>query len=338
MTRTAWLFPGLNGIDHPDELAPLLALPPFRRRWQLVQRGFADAPGFAAFDAGLQQGAALQREPRSWPWQALAVAAMQQAMAESLQARGHAAQWLSGYSIGDLGRALHAGVVSFARCVAFAAALPPLPVGTGTSLAVLLPPTLPAAAVATSCTRTGVACSRLSDRLLLIAGPAQPVEAAAVALSARGCRVRRLAACALHAPVQRPLATLLARRLRRAAMRPPTLPMFSSLSLQPLHQVEQVRRELAQNVAAACDFATAVRRLHHDHGVDTFVDLGPGRHAQRFVEHCRLPVRVLSALDLLRQPPPYGARRSIVAAAPARMRHGSDSSTAAAPGRRNATS
>lgn len=296
--RTAFVFPGLNGCAHAAEHLPLLRLPGFVARWQVVVHRFAARAGFAAFADALFGGRELPSGAAVWPLRALTVTAMQLAMAERLEAAGEHADWLCGYSIGDVARACHAGVCDFADVVDFAAALPPLADGPGTTAALHGASPAVADRLAAAAAGLGLDPSRLSPRFLLVAGGVAPI--AQLLAAARELRVHGavIGACPLHARAQQPLAARLRTALARHRLRPPRRPLFSTLWGRAVARSDDLRAELAANVAAPCDFATAVRRLHEDHGVSRFVDLGPGRHAQRFVRHHELPLTAVAAADL----------------------------------------
>lgn len=284
VARTAFVFPGLNSAGHTTEDASMVRRPGFAARWQTVAASFADVPGFAAFSRQLLAGETLPVHARTWPWRALAIAAMQLAVAEELEQAGERADWLCGYSIGEVARSCHAGAFSFAALVAFARALPPLPIAHGTTVAVQAGSAVRVDDAARRLADAGVTGSRLSPRFLMVAGPEEPMRRALASLD-RGVHVQTIATCALHAPLQAPLAGRLAVALAGRALAPRREGVFSTLLGRPLQPGDDFGGELAANVAAPCDFATTIRRLHEEHGVTRFVDLGPGRHAQRFVRH-----------------------------------------------------
>jgi acyl transferase domain-containing protein len=283
--RTAFVFPGLNGAAAVAGVPWQLRLPGFVVRWQLLAATFGARPGFAGFARALHAGAPLPRDPATWPWRALVVAAMQLATAERLEQRGEHAAWLAGYSIGDLARSVHAGVMSFAQLVAFAAALPELPAVSGGTLAIVTPGPAATAVLQRELTPVPVAVSRLSPRFLLLAGAEPELGRAAAVAQRHGAHARALGDCPLHAPALQPLATLLGTAAGTAALQPPQRRMFSTLWQRPITAGDSLAPEFAANVAAPVDFAAAVHTLHVEHGVTRFVDLGPGRHAERFVAH-----------------------------------------------------
>lgn len=307
MPATAFVFPGLNGADRANTADAAAAaatrhLPGFGARWQVVVEAFANQRGFTAFDAALRHDHQLPRSPASWPWRALAVAAMQLATVDELERRGERATWLCGYSIGDLARSCHAGATTWAQVVAFAAALPTMPAVAGKTVAAVTATAGLGADLLASLRNLGVEACRLSPRFLLLAGASATLRRARPALVGPGVRVRELGPCPLHSALLQPLAALLADRARRSPFATPRQAIFSTVWGRATTPADDLRTELTANVAAPIDFAHAVRTLHVQHGVVRFVDLGPGRHAQRFVAHHRLPVAAVHAQDVLGMP------------------------------------
>lgn len=296
---TAFVFPGLNGAAHAAENVPLLRRPGFVGRWQTVTKACRRTPGFAEFAAALHAGRELPLSPATWPWRALAVVAMQLAMAEELEARGENADWLCGYSVGDVARSCHAGAFTFDELVAFAAGLSALPVTGGATACAQAGADVDLHELQRRVEAFGALCSRLSPRFLMFAGTSAVVDAAQRAARGRGVRAKEIATCALHSPQQRSLGSALAQALASHRLRPVQRDVFSTLWGRPLSPADDLRAELVANVTSPCDFATAIRRLHDEHGVTRFIDLGPGRHAQRFVRHHDLEVEALGAGDLV---------------------------------------
>ncbi len=296
---TAFVFPGLNGAGHPDDYAWMLRLPGFQAHWALVVAAFATTPGFARFDAALQAGDELPRAAPAWSFRALAVAAMQLAAATALERRGEHADWLCGYSLGDLARSCHARAATFAQLVAFAAGLPALPCVDGASAAAITRDHAATTALRRTLQAVGVAACRLSPRFVLFAGEPAAMAAARSAAAAAGAHVRDLGDCPLHAPVLRDTAGMLHVASRGVAMRGACRRMFSTLWGRAVTGSDDLRREFTANVAQPIDFARAVSRLRRRHGVTRFVDLGPGRHASRFVRHHGTGVHAVHCSELL---------------------------------------
>jgi [acyl-carrier-protein] S-malonyltransferase len=326
--RTAFVFPGLNGCANLAEHEPQLALPGFRDRWALVRAAFAGRPELDAFADALRTGSPLPESPAAWPLRALAVVALQLATADALEAAGVAADHVCGYSVGDVARSAFAGAFDFADVVAFAAALPALPRTAGATFALHAADAAACAAAAARCRAAGAAASELSPRFVLLGGSTVALTAARAACAGLPVRFTATGDCPLHSPRQRPLQRRLRAALANARLTAPHRATFSTLLGRALEPADDLRDELTANVAAPCDFAAAVRALHERHGVTHFVDLGPGRHAQRFVRHHELPVTAVAASELLAA---HGAFSKSSVTVPARTRHGAAATIAAAP-------
>ncbi len=296
---TAFVFPGLDGAGQPAEHAWALTLPGFDERWAHVAAWCGGEAGFRDFERALREGRALPAAPAAWRWRALAVMAMQLAAADELERRGERAQWLCGYSLGDLARSCHAGVATFAQFVQFAASLPPLPCVRGSTIAAVLGNGRATTALRATLRAAGIAACRLSPRFLLVAGDDATRERAHALATAAGARVRAVGDCPLHAPVLRGLAGILEQAARTARVLPAARAMFSTLWGRAVVAADDLLGEFTTNVAAPIDFSRAVQRLRVRHGVTRFVDLGPGRHASAFVRHHEADVQAVHCRELL---------------------------------------
>ena len=302
VSRTAFLFPGLDSMRRPADVAPILALPRFEVHWRAVAGAYGELTQFRACDAALRAADAEVLFSREVvPITALAIAAMQTASAEELTARGFHADVLCGYSLGDVARTIFAGCGSFAQLVGFARALPlALPWAAGLSVVAASPDTPQAiAAGAITLAAAGASVSWLSPRVVTFSGAAEPMRAAAAELRALRWRTRELIGCALHAPEQHALSDLLGRALALAPVRDPRLPIESAVVEATLTTADEVRDELARNAMAPCDLLGAIERLRDHHGVTRIVDVGPGRGTERLMRHYDPPIATISAIDLL---------------------------------------
>lgn len=309
MSVTALLFPGLNCMRRALDFVPLLQLPGFGERWAMVHTAFADSPDFAAFDRALWSGDIRTLHDREHLHRlALAVATLQVTLAEALAHRGVQADWVCGWSAGDVARTLHAGSATFRDLMALTRSLPdPLP-GTGEldgTTAVAVAPDAPEgkAAGRAQLQREPVTACWLSDRVAMLAGNAQEVAGAKRSLGGLGWRCHTLVDCAMHTARRAPLAAMLHDALAAVRLRPPQLGLFSSIEGRPLHTAAELRAELSTNVAARYDFAAAIGSLRRDHGVTRFVDVGPGSTAAHLLRHCDPPLHAEAAALLINRCP-----------------------------------
>jgi acyl transferase domain-containing protein len=298
---TAFLFPGLDALRRADDLAALHTLPEFASRWHVLGAAL-DVHARARVAAALREGhlAALFARD-AIVGGALAIVALQTASAAALERRGCRAQWVCGYSLGDVARAAHARCFSLEALADFVRVLPrELPFVEGVTMAATGAGDADELASASAgLAAAGLAVSRLSPRLLTFAGPRASAEDAARDLRSRRWRTRELIGCVLHAPEQSGLATLLHDALQGRALAAPDRAMESAVLGVPIDSAARLREELAVNPRAPCDFASAIERLRTVHGVTRFIDIGPGRSAQRLLRHFDPPIEASSALDIL---------------------------------------
>lgn len=300
---TAFVFPGLDGVQRAIDFRPLTCRPRFLALWERATARFGDDPGFRAFRTGLLRGnARLLPSVEDWRWPALAVATMQLAIAEELTQRGVRPTVVTGYSIGNVARSLFAGIADHDALLEFTAGLGQIHRGGGVTVIAF---GKNSASAAQAIGRLGVHAehvSRLSDRIFAV-----PVETAAEdrvrsILRAHGMRLFELAPCGLHGPMQRAFANELRWHLDLARLAPQQIPVLSSQTRQVLRSARDHCEDLSNNVATPFDFAATVRKLHADHGIRRFVNVGPGRHAEHFVQHTGLRVEIVNAVELLASP------------------------------------
>jgi [acyl-carrier-protein] S-malonyltransferase len=95
---------------------------------------------------------------------------------------------------------------------------------------------------------------------------------------ARGARkvVPLLVSGAFHSPVMAPAAAGLAAAIAAATLRDPTIPIIANISALPLMDASALRDELARQIAAPVRWTQTVEYLAA-HGIDTFIEIGPGQ-------------------------------------------------------------
>ncbi len=127
---------------------------------------------------------------------------------------------------------------------------------------------------------------------LVIAGDQGPLEEAMRLARERGATVLRLPISVPgHTPEMRDAANEMERILSSLRFRDPTVPLVSNISGGLLTTAEEVRQELGEQICAAVEWVRCMGSMVN-HGVATFVEVGPGRAlsniAGRFGQNFRL--------------------------------------------------
>ncbi|WP_330343216.1 acyltransferase domain-containing protein [Streptomyces sp. NBC_00557] len=228
------------------------------------------------------------------------VFSVQYALARALTELGAAPAALAGYSIGEPAAACVAGVLTLqdalrlvVRRARLMAELPP-----GAMLAVMAGP-----GQLTAYLDGTVSVAALNGPAqTVLSGPAGPIEQAARELTAQGVACRRLATThAFHSAQARPLAKPLERLLGTLPLRPPALPLLSSVTGNWLRAEEATSpgywaAQLSRTIRFA-DQLTLAWRLPRP----LLVELGPGQALSRLaLQHpdrpADAPARVVQTL------------------------------------------
>jgi [acyl-carrier-protein] S-malonyltransferase len=140
-----------------------------------------------------------------------------------------------------------------------------------------------------------------SGRQIVVSGTTAEVETVLErARTAGALRARRIpVGGAYHSPLMTPARDSLARLLRDARLRPPTIPFVSSVTGDLVTDVEAYRELLLQQVTRPVRWHTVVQRLTAA-GITQYVEAGPGRVLSGLVREAARGTRQLTALEALR--------------------------------------
>jgi [acyl-carrier-protein] S-malonyltransferase len=114
----------------------------------------------------------------------------------------------------------------------------------------------------------------------------------------RGARVLRLPISTPgHTPLMRDAALEFSRLMAALPFHDPNPPIVSNISARLLTTAEQVRKELADQICAAVQWARCVLAMERQ-GAGTFIEIGPGRALSKLVRRISDDARVLDADDV----------------------------------------
>jgi [acyl-carrier-protein] S-malonyltransferase len=113
---------------------------------------------------------------------------------------------------------------------------------------------------------------------IVISGELKALELAMELAKARGARkVMPLAVSgAFHSPVMQPAAAGLARTIENTSVRDAQIPLIGNIHAAPLTGAEDIRMELAQQIATPVQWIRSIEYLVSE-GVTTFIEIGPGQ-------------------------------------------------------------
>jgi [acyl-carrier-protein] S-malonyltransferase len=81
---------------------------------------------------------------------------------------------------------------------------------------------------------------------------------------------------AAHSPLMADAASAMAVQVAATPMRDPSAPLLTNAGARPIVTADEARRELVDHLTAGVDWVAAVEAMTAA-GVDTFIEVGPGR-------------------------------------------------------------
>jgi len=225
----------------------------------------------------------------------------------AMEAEGWPApDFVAGHSLGEYSALVAAGALSLATAVQTVRARgrymqAAVPVGVGAMAAILGADT---ETVARACAEAaqGEVCSPAninSPKQIVIAGNAGAVDRAIELLKARGVRkaVRLNVSAPFHCALMRPAQERLANDLAQIEFNDLSIPLVTNVDAQPLREGNEARDALVRQVSAPVRWREAIERLASEHGVKTFVEVGPGKVLAGLVRQIAPDVRCLNVED-----------------------------------------
>jgi [acyl-carrier-protein] S-malonyltransferase len=116
---------------------------------------------------------------------------------------------------------------------------------------------------------------------------------------ARGAKlVQRLAvSIASHSPLMQQASVHFSELLSQVNMRPPIVPLIANISAQMLNSVEELRHELNGQLTRPVQWTNSVHTMV-EHGVETFIELGPKQVLTSLIRRINSQVQTLSLSDV----------------------------------------
>lgn len=133
---------------------------------------------------------------------------------------------------------------------------------------------------------------------VVVSGERAAIEAAAEIAKELGARkvVILPVSVAAHSPLMTEAAEGMRAALRDVPFRDPQPPLLANADAHPITTAEGAREELVDHLTRGVDWVAAVRRMVAD-GVDTFIEVGPGKVLRGLVDRIAPDATVLATDD-----------------------------------------
>jgi len=202
-----------------------------------------------------------------------------------LQEKGLSAAFVAGHSLGEYSAHVAAGTIGFADAVRTVRnrgryMQEAVPVGTG-SMAAILGMDVDAVAAVCGDAAQGEVCEPAninSPEQIVISGHTGAVERAAKLADERGAKRAKIlpVSAPFHCSLMKPAQERLATDLEALQFSAPGVPVICNVYARPIEEAETSRDTLIRQVTAPVKWSESTQYLI-DRGVQTFVEVGPGK-------------------------------------------------------------
>jgi [acyl-carrier-protein] S-malonyltransferase len=295
----AFIFPG-QGAQHPGMGKDLAGNFPAAKQ---VFEEADEALGFALSDLCFNGPAEqLQLTENTQPSiLAVSVAALRAMQAESFPAP----DFVAGHSLGEYSALVAANALPLSDAVKVVRARggymqEAVPVGTG-AMAAILGVDLQTVKDACDEAAQGEVCSPAninSPAQIVIAGDTAAIDRAIPILKERGAKraIKLNVSAPFHCALMKPAQDRLAADLERMSFHDLTVPLVTNVDAKPVNRGDQARESLVRQVSQPVRWLESVELLINQ-GVQTFVEIGPGKVLSGLVRQIDRQVRCVNVED-----------------------------------------
>jgi [acyl-carrier-protein] S-malonyltransferase len=149
------------------------------------------------------------------------------------------------------------------------------------------------------CQQTGTCIANMnSPGQLVIGGDSDGVtEAMEMARDRGAARVIPLAvSAAFHTPLMQPVVESLSGVISRLAFAEPAIPIIANITARPLTTAQAIKEELVQQLCNCVQWQRSVEYMIGE-GVDTFIEIGPGKVLAGLIKRINREVRTVNIGD-----------------------------------------
>lgn len=223
------------------------------------------------------------------------------------RAGGASPKVLAGHSLGEYAALVAAGVIGLRDALRLVrlraqAMQEAVPVGSGAMAAIL---GLDDEEVIAQCAATAHELGRVVEAVnfnapsqVVIAGDRAAVQAACLALKARGAK-RALplpVSAPFHSRLLAPAGERLAEALGRLELRPPSIDVINNVDVRVEHNPQAIAAALVRQAYHPVRWVECIRAMVHS-GVDTLIEMGPGKVLAGLASRIDRSLRVFTVYD-----------------------------------------
>jgi len=215
------------------------------------------------------------------------------------------AEFVAGHSLGEYSALVAAGALDFEGALRLVAERGRLMQEVGKSLG---QPTgmvaligLPDEELAGLCRDAGVDLANLNaPGQVVISGPQDALEKASALAKERGAKraIPLSVSAAFHSRWMKPMSEEFASSIAATELAAPKIPVVANVTARPEQSPEEIRKLLQKQTFSSVRWVESVQYMV-EQGVDTFVEIGPGKVLSGLIKRIAPDARTLASDDLL---------------------------------------
>jgi [acyl-carrier-protein] S-malonyltransferase len=215
------------------------------------------------------------------------------------------ASFVGGHSLGEYAALVAAGALEFEAALRLVSERGRLmqeagaALGQPTGMVALLG--LPDAELSGLCEDAGVDLANINaPGQVVISGPQDALEKASSLARERGAKraIPLQVSAAFHSRWMKPMSEEFAGSIKVTHFNEPSIPVVANVTARPEHSPEEIRHTLEGQTYSSVRWVESVQYMV-DHGVNTFVEIGPGKVLSGLIKRIAPDVRTLASDDLL---------------------------------------
>ena len=302
--KTAYLFPGLNGLLRQKDRERYLPLPNVQKRLLEAQHALSRELGLSIdlMDM-LTKNTDEIYHIKNISLAAVLISSIQVGVVDHLREEFPNPDWMVGVSLGDIARTVCAGAYDFETAVVshvkFTHKIDGIDKLGGNI------------GVATTLQRPftqedfdwfdkmEIDVSILTARFLNVGALFGALEKVRVRSKERGWRVMPILDYPAHSRYIKPFVEASEKEFLEVKTKSPEIPIFSTLSCKSLELPSEIKQEFLETIIRTVHFEKAITHLNKVHGVTRFINIGPCKSLYTLLRDIPLKFQIEDAQDLL---------------------------------------
>jgi [acyl-carrier-protein] S-malonyltransferase len=301
-SRVAWVFPGQGSQVVGMGKALYDANPDVQDLYDMADRILGYSLSTICFEGPADQ---LQQTNNAQPALLVTEIAHLRVLRSRFSGDFDKAEFVAGHSLGEYAALVAAGALDFQGALRLVAERGRLMQEAGASLG---QPTgmvaligLPDEELAHLCEVADVDLANLNaPGQVVISGPQDALEKASALAKERGAKraIPLQVSAAFHSRWMQPMSEQFAESIAATTFARPNIPVVANVTARPEHSPDEIRRLLQKQTYSSVRWVESVQYMAKQ-GVDTFVEIGPGKVLSGLIKRIALEAHTLASDDLL---------------------------------------